>query len=501
MRRLLVLLVLVSTVFSLQASGPLAGERQVDISRADYAEAPQAPWEQASMALDMLDLEDQLPRQACNGVPFQDSEECSADGPAQAPGGGASDLLDTQDGSPGCVGDGVTGPRSHWLYVVPSDRTNYFSTATASGLTREQEIRDNIKFAERLMSYGTGPWREQQFRWYCSGTTPIVSQLTIGAVGTDNKITYSEVDAALEGSVYRDGDLHPLWLNLGPSDCLAFDDGTCTGNPFLVNCEGPAGSGLSAEMTFGFTGDVVFGNQAGTSTNKYVAVHESLHCLGAPDVYAKANFAPKDTHEIMTGYTPVAGSYCQRVQLDCNKDEWYSSLLAVGGSVPQWNPSANGTDGSNTATSIYLTSISTTNPALYCAGSTVGTTNKFDEVRDVFNGGSGSNIISLLDGDDWADTDGGADTICGGDGADYLHGQSDNDVLVGAGGNDELHGGTNNDTIYDGYGVDVIYGGGGTDTLIQCNDGAADSVPSNDIENYQTGDCKGRNFSTTASSS
>lgn len=498
-RSRLFMLALVLMALAQSLAGPVVGATEERVTHEALSEPPQRPWERASDALDLLDPEDNLPPQASNGVPFRDDEGPS-DG--QAPGGGASDMLDSQDGSPGCVGDGISGTRSRWLYVVPSDRTSYLSTATASGLTREQEIRDNIKFAERLMSYGTGPWREQQFRWYCSGTTPVVSQLRIGAVGTDNKITYSEVNNALETSIYRDADLHPLWLNLGPSDCLAFDNGTCTGNDFILTCSGnSSGAGLSSELTYGFGGDVVYGNNAGTATNKYVAVHEALHCLGAPDVYAKSNFAAKDTHDIMTGYAPASGAYCQRVQLDCNKDEWYSSLRATGGSVPQWNPSAHGTDGSNTATSIYLTTISLTNPTLYCAGVAVGTTNKFDEAPDTFNGGSGSNYITLLDGDDWADTDGGTDKICGGDGADYMHGQGEDDVLVGAGGDDQLHGGTGNDTIYDGYGYDVVYGGGGTDTLIVCQDGTGYNIPNNDIEVFQNGDCKGRNFSTTAASS
>lgn len=483
------------------AAGPAHGA-DGHIDEHGHHEPPLPAGDRAAMALDMLDREDEMPPQASNGAAFQEGGPGKPGAAASMSGSGATDQLDTEDGSPGCVGDGTSGARSRWLYVVPSDRTSYFSTTTASGLTREEEMRDNIKFAERLMSYGSGPWREQQFRWYCSGTTPVITQVTITAVGSDNKITDGEIEAALEGTAsnpgpWRDGDLHPTWLNLGPNDCYANNNGTCRTNPFVLGC---AAGGIDGELIYGFGGAVLNGNETGTSTHKYTTVHETLHCLGAPDVYAKSSFYHRDSHEIMTTFRPTAGSYCQRVQLDCNKDEWYSTLEASGATAPQWEPWSHGMDGSNTAESVYLTPITSTSPTLYCAGTAAGT-NTFDEADDTFTGGTGVNIIVLLDGDDWADTDGGTDKICGGDGDDYIHGQAEDDVLVGAGGKDELHGGTGNDTIYDGYGLDYVYGGAGTDTLVQCDDGAGETIPNNDIEVFQTGECKGRNFSTTAGSS
>lgn len=216
------------------------------------SEAPQRPWERASMTLDLLDPEDELPWQAGNGVPFGGQPGEGGASENQAPGSGASDLLDAEDDSPGCVDGGTSGPRVRWLYVVPSDRTNYFAQNTASGKTREVEMRENVKFADRLLAYGTGPWRDQYIRWYCSGTTPVITPVVLSvAVGSDNKISESEIVNGLSG--FADGDLHPLWLNLGPDDCLA-SNGVCLPDKdqFVLDY-GPTAA-LSTEINHCFAG-------------------------------------------------------------------------------------------------------------------------------------------------------------------------------------------------------------------------------------------------------
>ena len=400
------------------------------------------------------------------------------------------DQPDLLSGSPGCVGDGVSGPRAKWLYVVPSDRTSYFSNPTSSGKNREEEIRESVEFVDALMSYATGPWREQHLLWYCSGETPVVEEVTIGPVGNDNQMTLSEIHRGLRSGI-KDRDLHPLWLNLGPGDCVALSDGTCDATPFIIHCGGPSGAGLSTEVDYGFSGAVLFGDEAPSTMDKYTAVHETFHCVGAPDLHSH-----RDTHDIMSGFSPKPGSSCELVQLDCNKDQWYSSLLAAGGSVPQWLPEIRHDfrlGGSNSATSIYLTPITSTSPTVYCDGTEIGTEELFDEAADSFRGDAKRDVISLFDGDDLAYAGKGNDKLCGGDGNDHIYGQGGADVLVAAGGNDELYGGPGDDVIYDGYGSDRIVGGRGRDVLYQCFDGAIDKTST--VEIIRDGDhCRGWNF-------
>jgi Ca2+-binding RTX toxin-like protein len=128
-------------------------------------------------------------------------------------------------------------------------------------------------------------------------------------------------------------------------------------------------------------------------------------------------------------------------------------------------------------------------------------------------GGSGSDLLIGLDGDDYMfgglGNDGGVTTVQGiyykmglfggqgndlldGDlGNDYLDGGADNDTLIGGQGNDTLLGGAGNDAIYDQpitsfSETTTAYGGAGNDTII-CGD-ANDTIYGDDVGNTQTGD-------------
>ncbi|NEP02753.1 MAG: calcium-binding protein [Symploca sp. SIO2E9] len=80
-------------------------------------------------------------------------------------------------------------------------------------------------------------------------------------------------------------------------------------------------------------------------------------------------------------------------------------------------------------------------------------------------GGSGTDWIFGLGGDDSIDGLGGNDYLFGGNGDDILWGYTGNDYLYGDSGNDDLWGEDGNDTLIGGDGWDTLYGGSGNDYL------------------------------------
>jgi Ca2+-binding RTX toxin-like protein len=96
-----------------------------------------------------------------------------------------------------------------------------------------------------------------------------------------------------------------------------------------------------------------------------------------------------------------------------------------------------------------------------------------------------ANFISLGKSTDWADGNGGSDTILGGSGNDVLLGGQGNDNLSGNSGDDRLNGdsgrdkisgGAGNDTIAGGQGDDNLTGGGGNDVFVFAHGGGDDVV-------------------------
>ncbi len=96
-----------------------------------------------------------------------------------------------------------------------------------------------------------------------------------------------------------------------------------------------------------------------------------------------------------------------------------------------------------------------------------------------------ANFITLGKATDWADGNGGSDTILGGTGADVVLGGSGNDNLSGNSGNDTLNGGSGRDKVSGGAGDDVIgggqgddnlTGGGGSDTFVFAPGGGDDTI-------------------------
>lgn len=91
-----------------------------------------------------------------------------------------------------------------------------------------------------------------------------------------------------------------------------------------------------------------------------------------------------------------------------------------------------------------------------------------DSGADVFDGGSGDDVIVSDDSTAGSQLDGGDgdDAIYGGTGNDAIDAGAGNDVVDAFDGNDEVEGGAGTDTMYGGNGSDMLVGGDGKDTLI-----------------------------------
>ena len=108
----------------------------------------------------------------------------------------------------------------------------------------------------------------------------------------------------------------------------------------------------------------------------------------------------------------------------------------------------------------------------FTTGATQTFTAIFDTLRDY--DGTTDQVFDLLDGNDYAHTGDGDDSISGGDGNDVIRGgggddlifgAADNDRLFGQDGNDFLHGGTGDDNLQGNDGNDILYGAEGDDRL------------------------------------
>jgi len=81
-------------------------------------------------------------------------------------------------------------------------------------------------------------------------------------------------------------------------------------------------------------------------------------------------------------------------------------------------------------------------------------------------GNAGNDSMSGGMGDDWVEGDAGNDTLNGGQGDDSLLGREGNDVIIGGSGNDQLIGADGDDSLEGGIGNDTFGGGFGNDTFI-----------------------------------
>jgi hypothetical protein len=291
-----------------------------------------------------------------------------------------------------------------------------------------------------------------------------------------------------------DGNVHLGFVELNASECFLTDTLGCPRSR-REETHGAGGS-IDSPYTVPRSYGYAFVNASapfGVSRRDMVLRHETGHvALGAPDIYSTSqnpDYGQDDEMDLMGLHYRQQNAYCARPQMDCSKEEWYSSLLLATGSNPSWTGQFR-----NSAQSVYLTPPVSTSQTVRCDGTVIGPI-KFDEAADSFTGTSGVEVVSMLDGNDNADGWAGNDKLCGGDGAGILKGGQGADTLVGSGGPDTLNGGDGNDIIYDGWGSDTINGGAGTDTLYRCEDSTTDSISNVEVLPAPSASyCKHRNF-------
>ena len=100
----------------------------------------------------------------------------------------------------------------------------------------------------------------------------------------------------------------------------------------------------------------------------------------------------------------------------------------------------------------------------------------------IIYGGNGNDRIWSSIGDDVLFGQSGNDEIYGGSGNDFISGGDDNDILIGGNGNDTIEGGNGDDQILGESGDDIIEGGVGADVL----DGGEGSETNGDTVSYST---------------
>ncbi len=89
-----------------------------------------------------------------------------------------------------------------------------------------------------------------------------------------------------------------------------------------------------------------------------------------------------------------------------------------------------------------------------------------NNVRDVFDGGSGDDVAYGYGGDDTLSGRDGKDTLFGGEGNDSVVGNGGDDTLYGDDGNDVLKGESGDDYVSGGRGDDTVRGHAGDDILL-----------------------------------
>ena len=95
--------------------------------------------------------------------------------------------------------------------------------------------------------------------------------------------------------------------------------------------------------------------------------------------------------------------------------------------------------------------------------------------NDVFNAGSGRDLVFDQGGADRINAGGGNDLVQAGKGNDRVDAGLGNDVVLGGAGNDVVQGGVGNDVIWVGVGSDTVTGGLGADRfLFKAGDGLAE---------------------------
>ena len=257
----------------------------------------------------------------------------------------------------------------------------------------------------------------------------------------------------------------------GPSDELAFDDGTTAS----AN-KRPDGTGHATEPARKCSANP-------PSSSGQQGDHDSPTGNDTKHIESAAAAGTNDAGQWrFQFYSPVAGITEFVIFSDVDDDDLFCSTeKSASGSVGWGQPAGTSTLGSETS-SCPSPSPTSPNPGPSTPGPsptptegpdrncTITGTDKGDAIDgtpedDVICAGDGDDIIRGLGGNDTIYGDGGLDDLRGSGGNDILFGGSGKDTMRGNGGTDDLFGQADNDVLTGGSGDDGLSGGNGVDTL------------------------------------
>lgn len=420
-------------------------------------------------------------------------------------------------------------------------------------------MSNTVKYFVKVLDFSSGPRYDQDWRFECGGNSFAdigVVPLTTPVNGTDEGLdpagTKLNVDDVIRELKVAGKDwslssqrVYSVWLDIDPGECMASKNGhnTASTDDDTLDC---INGGTARENHYGVV--ALPGSRPATAPLKselheitHVLVDTPFHCKDGgdavpegrdpsdPTVAGTQGFNEQtgdktaagtgndrdcavdvlgdDRHSQDPGYNAAPGEgLCSPVQLDCDKDDYYSAAEAYGG-PNQLDPSSSDacTDTTNNhgsvglcnlAESPYLANLQETSGALcFDRSATTGT-----EVPDRFE--LGAITVASLDGRDFIDDRGRYQTnfFCSGDSDDTIHGGASPDNIAAGAGADSIFGGPGGDVIYDGPGPDYIEGGQGTDDIVYwCDDngdGARQTSEARgiEVETWVKGICAAENF-------
>jgi hypothetical protein len=251
--------------------------------------------------------------------------------------------------APACVGNGTDGRRVRVLYVRESSDTSRLAALRTSFLNELAQVDDLFAYASAV------PGESRRVRWYSDANCqPSIAEVVLPAGSLSE--SHANLESRLETAGYSNG-LHKYLVfaegnRLGGSTCGLGDyyddpspgaDNPNNGGAALA----PAVARVDAICWF-------------SNSNQAITTHELIHTLGA--VLSGAPHATKyghcyDARDPMCyddGSDMPMLSVCTQtgaaLQLDCNKDDYFSIAPASGSYLAtHWN----------TANSMFLTKVTT----------------------------------------------------------------------------------------------------------------------------------------------
>jgi len=269
-----------------------------------------------------------------------------------------SDLgLTTEPAPPApCVGDGVSGPRVHLVYGVPSDRPYDYDSKVS--LVRGAADAADLAF-ETSDSDTT-----QHLRWLCTNGTLRVDSAVLAPVGADGVFTFADMYNSLARTKGKKGSASPF---KDPNHVyVVFVDGLDSssypycGQGQVENDDSPGvtnrnNSGPAYSLIACWDGETTLheiGHNLGAVQHSAPHSSGAFHCYDESDVMCYDDegpyFAGPDRQYGTTDDRPLVqacagpgtllGGAVEDRQFDCNQDDYYDPTPAAGSYLAtHWN--------------------------------------------------------------------------------------------------------------------------------------------------------------------